>query len=163
MEINKKDFFWSVVRKCTNCMDLIGCNIGIHAEGRSQGLVQKEVDFTLKSCRILRGVRIWISSFIRVAKKKCASKVQDVKPSIVEFILKSIRITCSIQWRCMFLSKISISKRWFQELLCKPFFCILKALKINKNPSPLRQRLGDIGKLVSNSVINIGVICFFVP
>jgi hypothetical protein len=48
-------------------------------------------------------------------------------------------------------------------MLCKTFFCILKALKINKKPSPLRQRPGDVGKLVSNSVNNLGVMvcCFY--
>jgi hypothetical protein len=43
-------------------------------------------------------------------------------------------------------------------MLCKPFLCNIKALKINKKPSPLRQRPEDVGKLVSNSVIKIVVM-----
>jgi hypothetical protein len=46
-------------------------------------------------------------------------------------------------------------------MLCNPLFCILKSLNINKKLSPLKQRPGDIAKLVLNSVINLGVMILF--
>jgi hypothetical protein len=79
-------------------MDLTGRSIGICAKGRPWGTVQKKVKFTIKSYRILRGVQIWIFFCIRVVENKSASRAQDVDPSIVEFILKILRISSSNQW-----------------------------------------------------------------
>ena len=78
---------------------------------------------------------------------------------------KHSRLHTQKSWNFLFqpmamfvLSRSCISERWFQKLLCKPFLCNLKALNINKKPSPLRQRPGDVGKLVSNSVIKLVVM-----
>jgi hypothetical protein len=79
-------------------MNLTGHKLGFVSRGGIEGLFKIRSNLYSKVAEIRGEFEYGLFFCIQVAENKIASRSQGVEPSIADFILKSLKISCSSQW-----------------------------------------------------------------